>query len=98
MAHARRALLLFGLTVAIIFKLLPIILQRTLIYSPKPYTPEQERIALSKYGLDEKNIIDLLADDKTRLRSYWIPYKDNKSRAHGIPTVLYLHVKSKLGP
>lgn len=96
--HPSRVLLLgaLGFTVALFLSLPSDLLtkplsQRTLIYGPKQYGPEEETRALLKYGLTpEQCAVDLVSSDKTRLRAYWLPTRRTDPRR--CPTVLYLHV------
>lgn len=102
-AHPSRVLLLgaLGFTVALLLSLSPNLLtkpllQRTLIYGPKQYGPEEEARALLKYGVTpEQCALDLVAPDKTRLRAYWLPTQ--KADPRRCPTVLYLHVRDRPG-
>ena len=65
-------------------------MQRSILYAPQKYTVEEEQRALQRYGWDERVAVDLVAADKTRLRAYWLPMKEDVMSK--CPTVLYLHV------
>jgi hypothetical protein len=86
----QRATLLgfFGLAVLLVLSLISYGLQRTLIYSPKRYSEEEEKAVLRKYGVPETAGIDLVSEDKVKIRAYWIPAKEPEQ----VPTILYLHV------
>lgn len=71
--------------------------QRSLVYAPRRYTAEEEQQVLAKYQVPPGSAITLVAQDKTRLRAYWLPAAPDgdpdETTAASVPTVLYLHVR-----
>jgi hypothetical protein len=43
---------------------------------------------MERLDIPQSAAIDLVADDKTQLRAYWMPARDPTNA----PTILYLHV------
>lgn len=91
--HNRRKVLFglfgfLGLAVLVVVAFLSVLyFQRSLIYAPYRVSSEEERRIMERLGIPQSAAIDLVADDKTQLRAYWMPARDPTNA----PTVLYLH-------
>lgn len=70
--------------------------QRTLVYSPRRYSAEEEQRILDRLQIPSTAPVHIVSADKTVLRAYWMPV-GGEDRA-SVPTVLYLHVSQPVQP